>query len=132
MRIVSLFTSIIAALLLAGLALAHPKPPKAFGDTHYDTTWRNPVNRNLIRLAICETGGINGGRPLWTHQNSTYGGALGFALSTWAQFRVYVRPLPPQYAWDASPAQQLAVGRHLVRLYGYSPWPVCSIRLGLR
>lgn len=87
------------------------------------------VNANLIRLAICETGGINGGQPLWTHHNSVYSGALGFAHSTWTQFKPDGYP---QYAAQATPGQQLTVGRILVaRFGGYSPWPACHRRLGL-
>jgi hypothetical protein len=106
--------------------------PKLSGETPWHVSMRNPVNRNLIRLAICETGGINGGQPLWTHHNSVYSGALGFAHSTWAHWRHYVKPLPPPVAAHASPAEQLAVGRALVRTFGgYSSWPACHRRLGL-
>lgn len=104
--------------------------------TPFEASWANPVNRNLYRLAVCETGGINGGKPLWTHSNSVYVGSLGFARSTWEQFRHHVRPVPAAAPSSgpflATPGQQYAVGRVLVRLYGYSPWPTCSIRLGLR
>lgn len=102
-----------------------------------ETSWANPVNRNLYRLAVCETGGINGGRPLWTHHNSLYVGALGFARSTWEQYRHRVKPLPaaaPERGdFLATPGQQYAVGRELVKEFnGFSSWPSCSIRLGLR
>lgn len=121
------------ALLLATSAIAaRPRLPLLAGETAYHASWANPVNRALYRLMVCETGGINGGRPLWTHSNSTYAGALGFTHATWRQFRVYVRPLPPEHAYQARPGEQYAVGRKLVQLYGYSPWPTCSIRLGLR
>ncbi len=107
--------------------------PHLRGETPWHTSMRNPVNRALWRLAVCETGGINGGRPLWTHHNAVYSGALGFAHSTWARWRYFVRPLPPSVAARANPAQQLAVGRALVRTFGgYSSWPSCSRRLGLR
>lgn len=87
---------------------------------HYDA---------LYRIAVCETGGINGGVPLWTHSNSSYQGALGFAISTWDGFA------PdgfPSEAYLASPYQQMVVGEILIDHYGYTPWPACSIRLGLR
>jgi len=94
-------------------------------------SWANPVNRNLLRLASCETG--YGGRPNWHHHNSTYTGGLGFAHSTWTHYKRYVRPVPRErYAADASVAEQLAVGRVLVRVFGgYSSWPACHLRLGL-
>jgi hypothetical protein len=108
------------------------RQPKLSGETWRDVRLDSAINRNLIRLAICETGGINDGRPLWTHSNSTYVGALGFAWSTWRSRRWRVRPLPPADAAKASPAEQLAVGRALVREFGnYSSWPSCHRRLGL-
>jgi hypothetical protein len=108
------------------------RTPKLAGETWRDVRLDSPVNRNLWRIAVCETGGINGGQPLWTHHNSVYSGALGFAHSTWAHWRHYVRPLPPPIAAHASPAEQLAVGRALVRSFGgYSSWPACHRRLGL-
>ncbi len=98
-----------------------------------------PTNRALLRIARCETGGINDGRPLWTHRARSehpgldYEGSLGFLETTWDRFRWQVRPLPPDAAWKATPAEQLAVARVLVRTFGgYSSWPACSRRLGLR
>lgn len=108
------------------------RTPKLTGETWRDVRLSSTVNANLWRIAVCETGGINGGRPLWTHHNSVYSGALGFAHSTWAHWRHFVRPLPPRVAAQASPAEQLAVGRALVRTFGgYSSWPACHRRLGL-
>ncbi|MEK9810290.1 MAG: hypothetical protein VW362_07560 [Candidatus Nanopelagicales bacterium] len=98
-----------------------------------------PTNRALLRIARCETGGINDGRPLWTHRARSehpgldYEGSLGFLETTWDKYRWQVRPLPPDAAWKATPAEQLAVARVLVRTFGgYSSWPACSRRLGLR
>lgn len=98
-----------------------------------------PTNRALLRIARCETGGINGGRPLWAHRARSehrgldYEGSLGFLETTWDKYRWQVRPLPPDAAWKATPAEQLAVARVLVRTFhGYSSWPACSRRLGLR
>lgn len=107
------------------------RPPLLKGERPWHATWRNPVNRNLIRLAKCETGYLSGGRINWRHSNSTYVGGLGFTWGTWRQFRVYVRPLPPQDGSRATPAEQLAVGRKLVQLYRYTPWPACHVRLGI-
>lgn len=108
----------------------------AFASTPPDGSWANPVNRNLYRLAVCETGGINGGRPLWTHHNRWYVGALGFARSTWEQYRHRVKPLPAAAPdrgdFLATPGQQYAVGRELVKEFGgYSSWPSCHRRLRL-
>lgn len=91
---------------------------------------RTPNRGELYRIAVCETGGINGGVPLWTHHNSTYSGALGFLHSTWSYYAPARFPRP---AAAASAAQQLYVGQILVYTFGgYSSWPACSIRLGLR
>ena len=82
-----------------------------------------------LSIAICETGGINGGRPLWTHHNSVYSGAYGFAHSTWEQFKYPGYPSP---AARATPRQQTRVAMRLVaRFGGYSSWPACHRRLGL-
>lgn len=89
-----------------------------------------PHRAQLLRIARCETGGINGGRPLWTHHNSVYSGALGFLHATWNHYAPagFARP-----ASAASPLQQLYVGEILVRTFGgFSSWPACSVRLGLR
>jgi hypothetical protein len=81
------------------------------------------------QIAVCETGGINGGRPLWTHHNGTYSGAYGFAHSTWAYYRY---PGYPARAADATPRQQTRVAMRLVATFGgYSSWPACHVRLGL-
>lgn len=109
----------------------------AIAATPFAASWANPVNRNLYRLAVCETGGINDGRPLWTHsargpRGHRYEGALGFLDDTWRTRRHKVRPLPPAHAYDATPAQQYAVGRILVAEFGnYSSWPSCHRKLGL-
>lgn len=129
----------LALLVLATAGHAARKPPRVIGEPSWAARWSNPVNRALVRIARCETGGINRGRPLWTHRASSehagldYEGALGFLETTWEHYRHQVRPLPPDAAWKASPAEQLAVGRVLVRTFGgYSSWPACSVRLGLR
>jgi hypothetical protein len=96
-----------------------------------DVRWKDPRVRNLYRLARCETGG--GGRPNWRHHNGTYSGGLGFAHSTWSQFKQQVRPVPrARYAAYATPREQYAVGLVLVeRFGGYSSWPSCHRRLGI-
>ena len=96
------------------------------------------VNRNLLAIARCETGGKLGqnGRPDWDHRARSehpglyYEGALGFLETTWDHYKP--RGFPSG-AHRATPKQQLRVGRILVRTFGgYSSWPSCSRRLGLR
>ena len=120
----------IISLLIPGQACAHIVERT----TGPAASWSNPVNRNLLRIARCETGYLPGGRPNWRHHNGVYTGGLGFAHSTWAHYKRYVRPVPrARYARDATVAEQLAVGRVLVRVFaGYSSWPACHRRLGLR
>lgn len=125
-----------AALLISNVARAdHTAQQRVHvkGETPWHATWANPVNRNLYRLARCETGYLKGGKPNWRHWAPSYGGALGFYHGTWASFRHHVTPLPPVNSWDATPAEQYAVARALVHRWpNYSSWPACSIRLGLR
>ncbi len=99
-----------------------------------DIRYKDPRVRNLLRLARCETGYLKGGRPNWHHHNSTYTGGLGYAHSTWFAYKQYVRPVPrARYAAQATVRQQLAVGLVLIETFGgYSSWPACSVRLGLR
>ncbi len=125
-----MLTLTVALLILAAQAAAHTRPVLI---RLADVTWNDPRVRNLHRIAVCETGGINGGRPLWTHHNSVYTGALGFAHSTWRAYKRHVRPVPKaRYAAQATPRQQYAVGLVLVETFhGYSSWPACHRRLGL-
>ena len=132
-RVVCVFAATVLFAALAGLRVdAATRPPLLAGETPWHASWHNPTNRALHRVARCETGYLPGRRVNWRHSNSVYAGGLGFTHGTWAQYRVYVRPLPPAQAWRASVTEQLAVGRKLVQLFGWTPWPVCSIRLGLR
>jgi len=125
----------LIAVLVAAAALA---AASASGG-HYstvsvnDVTWKDPRVRNLYRLARCETGYLKGGRPNPRHHNGTYSGMLGFAHSTWEQFRHHVRPVPrATRAADATMRQQYAVGLVLVeRFHGYSSWPACHRRHGI-
>jgi hypothetical protein len=75
------------------------------------------------RLARCETGGD------WRHHNGPYEGGLGFYGGSWDAYR------PAGYPRDAhraSPAEQVAVARLILADVGWSAWPACSVRLGLR
>lgn len=75
------------------------------------------------RLAVCETGGN------WRHVNSTYQGGLGFYHGSWDAYRP--RGFPRD-AHLATPAQQVIVAKRILADVGWSAWPACSLRLGLR
>jgi hypothetical protein len=104
------------ATAAAGLAVPFLISPGSAGAAT-TATWN--------RLAGCESGGnwhINTG-------NGYYGG-LQFSQGTWVAMggRQYA-----DRADLASPAQQMAIGENLLRAshYSWSPWPVCSRKLGL-
>lgn len=129
--------ALVLALIVAAGSRSAPAPVvyRVVGEHRDAWKWSNPVNRNLAAIASCETGGKPGqnGRPDWEHRSSSYAGALGFAHSTWSAYRKLVRPVPPARADHARPGAQYAVGRVLVYTFGgYSSWPACSVRLGLR
>lgn len=91
-----------------------PPPPLPVPE-HYDI-W--------LRLAGCESGSrwaYNGG--------SGYDGGLQFSPRSWTamgggEFA--------QYAWQATPLQQMMVAERLLDEQGWRAWPTCSRKLGLR
>lgn len=119
-----------AALVLLTAAHANARVPQR--------TAEDVIISNLLAIARCETGGKRGqnGRPDWDHRARSehaghwYEGSLGFLDTTWDQFKPKSYPAG---AHQATRAQQLVVARRLVRRFGgYSSWPACSRRLGLR
>lgn len=75
-------------------------------------------------LASCESGqnwSYNGG--------SGFDGGLQFHPGTWSAYRL---PGYPAYAYQASAAQQVAVAERVLATQGWSAWPACSAKLGLR
>jgi len=88
-----------------------PPPPAPSQD---DGVW--------YRLAECESGGN------WATQG-TYHGGLQFHPDTWNAWKPSGYPA---YAYQASAAQQITVGKRLQAAQGWSPWPHCSQKLGLR
>ena len=76
------------------------------------------------RLAECESGqrwDYNGG--------SGYDGGLQFLPSTW---RAYGGTQYAQYAYQASREQQIDIAERVLDDVGWSAWPTCSRKLGLR
>lgn len=99
-------------------------------------TWEDPGTANVSaqgsvnssysggvwdKLAACESGGnwsINTG-------NGYYGG-LQFNVGTWQSNG------GSGYPHQASKAEQIRVAKNLHASRGFSPWPACSAKLGLR
>jgi hypothetical protein len=82
------------------------------------------------RLADCESGGDWGYNPhTATWGSRYYEGGLQFAPGTWDSFKL---PGYPDAAYLASPSQQIAVGERVRAAQGWSAWPRCSAKLGLR
>lgn len=79
-----------------------------------DATW--------YRLARCESGGR------WSY-DGTYDGGLQFHPDTWRRWKPSGYP---EYAWQATAAEQITVGKRLHAARGWRPWPSCARRLGLR
>ena len=75
------------------------------------------------RLAQCESGGN------WSLNVGTYDGGLQFHPTTWNAWK---KPSYPEYAWQASRAQQIEAASRLQAAQGWNPWPACSDKLGLR
>ena len=83
-----------------------------------------PHYRTWLRLVGCEAGGD------WhSASNRTYKGGLQFDASTWARHGGL------NYAWRAdyaTPEEQMLVAERTLASQGWSAWPACSRRLGLR
>lgn len=131
-RLMVVAVLVLVCWLLTADSRAFPRIPAVVRMA--EVRWANPDVRRLVRIARCETGYLAGRRVNWRHHNSTYSGGLGFAWSTWSHYKRHVRPEPrARYARDATVRQQLAVGLVLRRVFhGWSSWPACSRRLGLR
>ncbi|MBW3659548.1 MAG: DUF348 domain-containing protein [Actinobacteria bacterium] len=78
-------------------------------------------DRDWYRLAQCESGGR------WSYDGA-YDGGLQFHPDTWNRWKPSGYPA---YAWQASAEQQIAVGKRLHAVRGWSPWPSCARKLGL-
>lgn len=78
-----------------------------------------PGQETWLAIGRCEQPGDGYGGVNWTQRGSRYSGGLGFANSTWTQFRL---PGMPASAGDASPFDQMRVASVLWHRYGFSPW----------
>lgn len=92
-----------------------PKPSANTGSADNGSVWYD--------LARCESGGR------WSLNTGTYDGGLQFHPSTWSANKPSGYP---EYAYQASPAQQIAVAKTLQARAGWGQWPSCASQLGLR
>ena len=75
-------------------------------------------------LSLCEAG------ARWAYNGpSGFDGGLQFHPATWSAYRL---PALPEFAWQATRRQQIAVARRVLAEQGWQAWPVCSRKLGLR
>ncbi len=89
------------------------RPPKRMADD--GSVWYD--------LAQCESGGR------WDYNGSSgFDGGLQFHPGTW---RSYKPSGYPEYAYQASPSQQIVVGQAVQRSQGWNAWPSCARKLGL-
>ncbi|MFN2557647.1 MAG: transglycosylase family protein [Nitriliruptorales bacterium] len=91
------------------------------------------------RLADCESGSWDSnGKPIENSARWNYGagsggggfeGGLNFHPGTWDAYR---RPNMPAHAGLASKGHQIEVAERVLASQGWSAWPRCSRKLGLR
>jgi resuscitation-promoting factor RpfA len=113
--------AMIAAIFFGQVDVPHPDPdPVPY-----------VVPEPWASLAECESHSQwDYGKP-GTHVwgSRLYEGALQFHPRTWAAFAPEGFP---ERAYDASPAQQVAVGERVLEAQTWKAWPACSRALGLR
>lgn len=107
------------------------------------------VEEPWASLADCESGNwIDGGRdfeegsarwdwaapwmdlPPWG--TTIHHGGLQFHPATWSWVAPDVLEDPPEFAYEATVQQQVAVAEEVQRRQGWGAWPVCSRLVGLR
>ena len=103
----------LAAVSIAGVALSASAASAAAPATAPASTWDS--------LAQCESGGNWG-----TNTGNGYGGGLQFSPATWAAYG------GTGSAANASREQQIAVAEKVQARQGWSAWPACAAKLGLR
>lgn len=71
----------------------------------------------------CESGGD------WYISHGLYEGGLQFHPGTWDAYKL---PGYPEAAYQATPAQQIAVAELVLADQGWGAWPACSRKAGYR
>ena len=66
----------------------------------------------------------------WDYNGSViFDGGLQFHPKTWSLYRL---PGYPEFAWQATPLEQIRVARLVRDSQSWGAWPVCSRAIGLR
>lgn len=86
-----------------------------------------PVQDVWQQLAVCESG--MSGQPRWDYNGSSgFDGGIQFHPGTWTAFKPSGYP---NYAWQATPYQQIQVGKLVAAQQGAGAWPSCTAKLGI-
>lgn len=105
----------------AEVAATKAKQAKARVETAPKAVYGGTIDGAFALLRQCEAGGNYA-----TNTGNGYYGAYQYNLGTWANYQGYARPdLAP-------PAVQDAKARETQARRGWSPWPGCARKLGLR
>lgn len=84
-----------------------------------------PLPEVWVELAICESGWY--GEPRWDYNGSSgFDGGLQFHPDTWTDFDG-----PTDFAWQATPHQQVEVAERVQESQGWNAWPTCSRKIRL-
>ena len=144
-------------LLLFGLDVAGhvaDLPDEAPTHEEAEPAGRYGVGEPWATLAECESGNwVDGGASFETGSarwdwgapgmevppwgTDLHHGGLQWEPSTWSWLAPIVLEDPPAHAYDATPAQEIEVAEHYVKLEqdagrgGWGPWPTCGPMVGL-
>ena len=139
--------SVTLAVLRSDDAPSAPPPPEPEPEVSSVSSSPLPSSRNVWdNLADCESGNwVNGGasfekgsaRWQWAKPGvgvppwgtTIHHGGLQFHPGTWSAYKLDGYP---QYAYDATREQQIAVAERVLADQGWNAWPTCSSLLGLR
>lgn len=153
-RTVVLVAAVVSALIVALVVRGRPARDVASTSTATPTPEQDDVTASLeldrltsieqplsvwLRIADCESGEWDAdadpipGSARWSYgaeaDHHLFEGGLHFEPSTWEDFRDL--DMPP-HAGEASPVAQLVVAERVLEEQGWTAWPVCSRKLGLR
>lgn len=96
-------------------------PPTTAAPAPVATSSASPSVEWWYELGRCEQPGSGEGGVNWTAGDSTYGGGLGFYRGTWDAYRGEAG-IDVDEPDQATPAQQIAVGRAVFAHHGAGAW----------